>query len=96
MFAFLVPYCLGGITGPAIQGIMSNLVPDTEQGELQGGFSSMISITSIIGPPLMTGLFAYFTSEKAPIHFPGAPFMAAALLTLISLVLAIRSLRKHT
>lgn len=24
MFVFLIPYCLGGITGPAIQGIMSN------------------------------------------------------------------------
>lgn len=95
MFVFLVPYCLGGITGPAIQGIMSNQVPDTEQGELQGGFSSMVSISSIIGPVLMTGLFAYFTSENAPIHFPGAPFMTAAILTLVSLILAVRSLRKH-
>ncbi|MBL0340028.1 MAG: TCR/Tet family MFS transporter [Bacteroidetes bacterium] len=95
MFAFLVPYCLGGITGPAIQGIMSNQVPDTEQGELQGGFASMVSITSIIGPPLMTGLFAYFTSAKAPFQFAGAPFFIGALLTLISLALSIRSLRKH-
>lgn len=96
MFAFLVPYCLGGITGPAIQSIMSNQVPDTEQGELQGGFASMVSITSIIGPPLMTGLFAYFTSAKAPIHFPGAPFLLAALLTVVSLTLAVRSLRRHS
>ncbi|HMT29877.1 MAG TPA: MFS transporter, partial [Bacteroidia bacterium] len=95
MFAFLVPYCLGGITGPAIQGIMSNQVPDTEQGELQGGFASMVSITSIIGPPLMTGLFAYFTSAKAPFQFAGAPFLLGALLTLISLTLAVKSLRKH-
>src|SRR5688572_2241763 len=75
MFAFLVPYCLGGITGPAIQGIMSNQVPDTEQGELQGIFAGMVSISSIVGPPLMTGLFAYFTSTEAPFEFPGAPFL---------------------
>ncbi len=95
MFAFLVPYCLGGITGPAIQGIMSNQVPDTEQGELQGGFASMVSITSIIGPPLMTGLFAFFTSAKAPFQFAGAPFLTGALFTLVSLMLAIKFLRKH-
>jgi len=95
MFAFLVPYCLGGITGPAIQGIMSNQVPDIEQGELQGGFASMVSITSIIGPPVMTGLFAFFTSAKAPFQFAGAPFLLGAALTLISLVLAVKSLRKH-
>lgn len=95
MFAFLLPYCLGGITGPAIQGIMSNLVPDTEQGELQGGFASMVSITSIIGPPLMTGLFAYFTSEQAPFQFAGAPFLVGAFFSLVSLLLAIKSLSKH-
>lgn len=33
MFAFLVPYCLGGIAGPALQGIISNQVPANEQGE---------------------------------------------------------------
>jgi DHA1 family tetracycline resistance protein-like MFS transporter len=96
MFAILVPYCLGGITGPAIQGIMSNQVPDTEQGELQGGFASMASITSIIGPPLMTGLFAFFTSAKAPFHFPGAPFFLASILTLVSLFLAVKYLRRHS
>ena len=83
MFAFLVPYCLGGITGPAIQGIMSNQLPDTEQGELQGIFAGMVSITSIIGPPLMTGLFAFFTSPATPVHFPGAPFLLGALLTVV-------------
>lgn len=95
MFAFLVPYCLGGITGPAIQGIMANQVPDTQQGELQGIFASMVSIASIIGPPLMTGLFAFFTSVQAPAYFPGAPFLLAAFLTLVSLLLSARSLTKH-
>ena len=95
MFAFLVPYCLGGITGPAIQGIMSNQVPDTEQGELQGIFAGMVSISSIVGPPLMTGLFAYFTSTEAPFEFPGAPFLLGAIFTVISLLLAVRYLRRH-
>ena len=95
MFAFLVPYCLGGITGPAIQGIMSNQLPDTQQGELQGIFAGMVSITSIIGPPLMTGLFADFTSPNAPIHCPGAPFLLGAILTVVSLLLAVRYLRRH-
>lgn len=95
MFAILVPYCLGGITGPAIQGIMSNQLPDTQQGELQGIFAGMVSITSIIGPPLMTGLFAYFTSPQAPFEFAGAPFFLAAILTVISLLLAVTYLRRH-
>jgi DHA1 family tetracycline resistance protein-like MFS transporter len=95
MFAFLIPYCLGGIAGPAIQGIISNQVPANEQGELQGALTSLMSVTSIIGPPLMTNIFAYFTSHSAPVYFPGAAFVAGAVLTTISVILAIRSLSSH-
>lgn len=92
MYAFLVPYALGGISGPSLQGIISQQAPDNEQGELQGALTSLISLTSIIGPPLMTNLFAYFTSQKAPVYFPGAPFLMGSILVFISILLAIRSL----
>lgn len=95
MFAFLVPYCLGGIAGPALQGIISGQVPANEQGELQGGLTSLVSLTSIIGPPLMTNLFAYFTGKSTPFYFPGAAFFTSALLTIVSVLLAIRSLQKN-
>jgi DHA1 family tetracycline resistance protein-like MFS transporter len=95
MFAFLVPYCLGGIAGPALQGIISNQVPGNEQGELQGALTSLVSATSIIGPPIMTNLFAYFTDPKNEIYFPGAPFLAGAIFSLISLFLAMRSLASY-
>ncbi|QIX61685.1 TCR/Tet family MFS transporter [Hymenobacter lutimineralis] len=95
MFAFLVPYCLGGITGPALQGIISGQVPANEQGELQGGLTSLISLTSIIGPLLMTNLFAYFTRATAPVYFPGAPFVLGSLLALAGLLFSLRSLAQY-
>jgi len=96
MFAFLVPYCLGGIAGPSLQAVMSSHVPPNEQGELQGALTSLMSATSIIGPPLMTNLFAYFTSPKAPFIFPGAAFLLGGMLMLLSSWLAFRSLRAET
>ncbi len=95
MFAFTIPYCLGGIAGPALQGIISGQVPSNEQGELQGALTSLISATSIVGPPLMTWLFAYFTSEASPVYFAGAPFVAAAALLVISTFLASRNSGKN-
>ncbi len=92
MFVFLIPYCLGGIAGPALQGIMSSQVPPNEQGELQGALTGLMSATSIIGPLLMTQLFSYFTAPTSSIYFPGAPMLMGALLTLLSLVLAMRTL----
>jgi len=94
VYPYMVVYCLGGIAGPALQGIMSNQVPSNEQGELQGALTSTMSATSIIGPPIMTGLFAYFTGQDAPIELPGAPMMLGAILVLIGLFLSWRVLSK--
>ncbi|MCS4300882.1 TCR/Tet family MFS transporter [Chryseobacterium sp. BIGb0232] len=87
MFVFLVPYSLGGICGPALQSIISKNVPANEQGELQGALSSLVSATSIFGPPIMTNLFYYFTHDKAPFQFSGAPFFLASILMFISVII---------
>lgn len=95
VFAFMVPYILGGIAGPSLQGLISTQVPANEQGELQGAMTSLMSLTSIIGPPLMSNLFYFFTKPTAPFYFPGAPMLTAAVLTLISAFLARKSLNKN-
>jgi len=92
MMAMIVPYCLGGFAGPSLQGIVSNKVPQNQQGELQGGLTSLVSFTSIFGPPMMTGLFGYFTSDIAPFKFPGAPFLMGAVLVVAALFYAVRIL----
>lgn len=94
MFVFLIPYCLGGIAGPSLQATISGHVPPNSQGELQGSLTSLMSLTSIIGPLLMTNLFSFFTSARAPVHFPGAPFLLGGLLMLASSIIAFKSLRQ--
>jgi len=95
MFAFMIPYALGGIAGPALQGLMTNEVPANEQGELQGGLTSLMSLSSIFGPWFMTYVFYYFTKAGAPVYLPGAPYFIAAALMLVSAVLAVRSFKKN-
>ena len=93
MFVFLIPYCLGGITGPALQSIITGNVAANEQGELQGIIAGMVSLTSIAGPPVMTGLFSYFTKPGAPVHFPGSAFLLGSVFMLLSAYIAYRTLR---
>lgn len=95
MFAFLIPYCLGGIAGPSLQGIMSGQVPANQQGELQGALTSLVSMTSIVGPLLMTWLFYHFSKPGADLYFPGAAMVAGSVLTIISAFLARLSLKKN-
>ena len=96
LLCFIIPYSLGGIAGPAIQGILSNQIPPNEQGQLKDALTSMMAATGIIGPLMMTSIFAYFTAADAPIYFPGAPFVTGAILVLICLFLIIRKGSKYT
>jgi DHA1 family tetracycline resistance protein-like MFS transporter len=95
MYAIMIPFAFGGIANPAFQGIISNQVKANEQGELQGALTSLLSVAAIIGQPLMLGLFGYFTSAKTDLYFPGAPFFVGSLLTVISLVLTYRTIKKE-
>lgn len=95
MLVFLVPYCLGGIAGPALQATITSEVDVREQGELQGALTSLMSATSIIGPPMMTNLFAWSIRPGSPIYLPGAPFFLGSLLLLISAVIAFISFKQH-
>lgn len=95
MFVFLIPYCLGGLCGPSLQSVISGHVPANQQGELQGALTSLMSLTTIIGPLIMNGTFAYFTSNKAPFHFPGIHFLIGAVCMLASVVIIYKVLTRE-
>lgn len=84
--ACMLPFALGGLGMPAVRGILSNAVPLDAQGELQGAMASVMSLTMIFSPLVMTRLFHAFTVEGAPVFFPGAAHLAAGLLSLAALV----------
>lgn len=86
---------IGGVAHPAIQSIVANSVSPSEQGQMQGAITSLRSVTSIFAPLLFTsGLFSYFTSEKAPKILPGVPFFVGGLLNLVALYLIFRVFRR--
>ena len=87
MFVFLVPYCLGGLCGPSLQAVISKHVGVTQQGELQGALTGLMSLTTVLGPLMMNSMFAYFTSSKAPFYFPGVHFIVGALCMFASVLI---------
>ncbi len=94
MYAGLIPYCLSGLGGPSMQGLISGKVPPNAQGELQGALTSMISLAAIFGPPLMTNLYGNFSDPAASVYFPGAAFAMGLIFALTSLAIAWSNLRK--
>nr|MDQ3012946.1 MFS transporter [Acidobacteriota bacterium] len=95
LYAMIIIGSIGGIGGAAIQSLITKMVSATEQGAVQGVISSIQAVAAIIGPLMATNLFAYFTSSAAPVHLPGAAFIASSILVAVSVVLAIRSARAN-
>lgn len=89
LFASSFIYVFAGIAGPAVQSMISNLTPSTEQGQIQGGIASLISLTAIIGPLLMSSLFSFFTKKGTALYFPGIPFIAGGILAFTAFIIAL-------
>lgn len=83
-----------GMTFPSMQSLMTARVSEDAQGELQGAIASTISLTTIIGPIMMTQIFGHFSDRKG-LFFPGAPFILSIALISIAITLLWRALRAH-
>jgi DHA1 family tetracycline resistance protein-like MFS transporter len=83
------------IAYPAITALMSREVAPDQQGELQGGVAGVSSLAQIAGPFVMTQTLAAFTSDGAPLYFPGAAFLLSAALMGICLILLAAQLKLH-
>jgi len=94
MYLFMIPYCLGGIGGPALQAFATEKVAKNEQGELQGAITIVNSLSVIIGPLLFGYTFYASTNKNGSWYFPGFSYLIGALMVVIAMFIVIRSFRK--
>jgi len=89
---YVIPFlgALSYIAGPSSQALVSRTVQPNEQGAMQGGITSILSLTGVIGPLIATSSFSFFISEQAPFQLPGVAFFLSAVLVFFAMLLAIR------
>lgn len=75
-----------GMAMPAINAMMSRRTPPSQQGELQGLNGSMSALAFLMAQLVYNNILATFTADGAPIYFPGAPFLVAAGLSIVTLL----------
>ena len=92
LYAATIPYVVGGVAGPTVQGLVSNRVSDSEQGNLQGVLASLVSLTAIFGPLIYTQLFTTYTAPDTGVYFPGAPYLLGGFILILATVVALLSL----
>jgi DHA1 family tetracycline resistance protein-like MFS transporter len=87
---------LGNVGLPALQGIIAQKTPDDSQGEMQGVLSSISSIAMIMGPLVLTQIFAWATRDDGPIYLPGAPFLLSGILMTVAVLLFVNQAPKRS
>jgi DHA1 family tetracycline resistance protein-like MFS transporter len=93
MYVVALSTFLFALTYPSMNALASQQIPANAQGELQGAVACLYSLSSILGPPLMTQVFGHFSARSAGVYFPGAAFLTAAVLTAGCALLFARAMR---
>jgi MFS transporter, DHA1 family, tetracycline resistance protein len=76
-----------GFVHPMLTAIMSKAVPEDAQGELQGGISSLMAVSMLLGTVFFSQVFAWFMQPNAIVQSPNvAMFIAAGFLGLTLLL----------
>ncbi|MCW3467088.1 TCR/Tet family MFS transporter [Chitinophaga nivalis] len=92
LFIGILLMAIGSVAETALQGMLSNQTPASEQGALQGSAGALKGIITVIAPPFLAHAFAVSTGQHTWFYFPGMPFLIAAAAVLLSIVL----LRKNS
>lgn len=87
VFAIMLVIALQSLVQPSLMAMLSHRATPETQGEVQGISSMALGVGAIVAPIVLTAPMAYFTEPEAPVHFPGAAFIVAALIALVALVL---------
>lgn len=95
IYAIVALASFGGIGQPAMQSMITRTVRHDEQGRTQGALSALQNIAQIIGPLIATNIFAYFSSDRAPVRIFGASFYSGAVLCAVSFFVAWWALARH-
>ena len=80
---------------PSLMAMMSRRATPETQGEVQGIAAMAMGLGQLAAPVLLTGTMAWFTARTAPVHFPGAAFVVAAIFGLLA-ILMLRRLPRAT
>ena len=84
---------LWGLAESAMQALMSAEVAPGEQGQLQGALASSVALAETLGPLLFTQVYASAITSGAAWAPAGAPYLVAAALQVLAIVIAWRSTR---
>lgn len=79
-----------GFVHPMLTSIMSKAVPENAQGELQGGISSIMAVSMLVGTVFFSQVFSWFMQPNAIVQSPDVAMFTAAGFLAVTMVLFLK------
>ncbi len=79
-----------GFVHPMLTALMSKAVPENAQGELQGGISSVMAVSMLVGTLFFSQVFAWFMQPNGIVQTPDVAMFAAAGFLALALLIFVR------
>ena len=97
VIALLLIICVAGqaLIQPSLMAIMSRRATERTQGEVQGIAAMSTGFAAMLAPLVFNKPMAWFTSDAAPVYFPGVAFAIAACFG-IAAVITLRTMPRAT
>lgn len=87
----MIPNALWGLAMPTSQSLMTRLVSEREQGQLQGATNSVASIAGVISPVIFGWVYSLSVGTDPRLPRPGTAFVIAAVVLLLAATVGARA-----
>jgi DHA1 family tetracycline resistance protein-like MFS transporter len=83
----LLPNAIWGLAMPTLQSLMTRLVSESEQGQLQGATTSVASIAGIVSPMFFGAIYAWTVQPGMSTQMSGLSFFIASAILLAGAII---------
>lgn len=87
VFLLMIIHGPEGFVHPMLTAMMSKVVPENAQGELQGGLSAIMNLAMLVGTVVFSWVFGHFVAEGRAWQSPNVAYWLAAACLALTLVL---------
>jgi DHA1 family tetracycline resistance protein-like MFS transporter len=95
VFALMVVHGPEGFVHPMLTAMMSKVVPENAQGELQGGLSAIMNLAMLAGTVVFSWIFGHFMADGRDWTSPNVAYWGAAGCLVLTLGLFVLSTRRE-
>ncbi len=85
-----------GFVHPMLTALMSRAVPEDAQGELQGGISSIMAVSMLLGTVFFSQVFSWFAKPNGIVESPNVAMYVAAAVLALTLLIFLRVRTRYT